>query len=43
MRVVRQILAAFNLVELWRALREAEDGVCLMQAVPVRAQRQTRR
>jgi hypothetical protein len=42
MRVLRQILAALNPLELWRALREAEDGVCLM-AAPVRVERQRRR
>lgn len=40
---LREFLAALNPVELWRALREAEDGVCLMAAVPVRAERQRRR
>jgi hypothetical protein len=43
MRVLWQILAAFNPAELWRALREAEDGVCLMAPVPVRSERRQRR
>lgn len=30
MRAFWQIVEAFNPVELWRAWREAEDGVCLM-------------
>lgn len=40
---LRELLATFNPVELWRALREAEDGVCLMAPVPVYSRDRRRR
>ena len=43
LQTLREIFSAFNPVELWRALREAEHGVCLLAPVPVRVQRQRRR
>ncbi len=39
---LRQMLAALNPLEIWRAWQEAADQVCLMAPVPLR-QRGSRR
>jgi hypothetical protein len=39
--VLRDIVAALNPANLWQALQEADEGVCLM--VPVRVRAQSRR
>jgi hypothetical protein len=38
---VRDMMAALNPVSLWQALRDADEGVCLM--VPVRVSSNDRR
>ncbi len=39
--VLRMLAAAFNPATLWQALRDADEGVCLM--VPVRVRSRTHR
>ena len=41
--LLRDVLAACNPVNLWNALQEADDGVCLMEPVRVRVHDRRRR
>jgi len=41
--LLREIAAALNPINLWEALQEADEGVCLMEPVRVRAHDRRRR
>lgn len=41
--VLRDVVAALNPANLWHALSEADEGVCLMVPVPVRVRTYQRR
>ena len=39
---LREVLAALNPLEMWRAWQEAADQVCLMAPAPIRQRGQSR-
>jgi hypothetical protein len=41
--VLRQMIAALNPANLWQALQDADEGVCLMVPVRVRSNNHRRR
>ena len=41
--LLRDIAAAFNPLNLWTALQEADEGICLMEPVRVRVHDRRRR
>jgi len=36
---LRAVIAALNPVQIWEALQEADEGVCLMQPVRIKSHR----